>query len=82
MVPSDTVMKIYISDLPPPRKRPQNFSPSMEDLTHPYTKLGKAQSLKFRHSENELVDDDCDAGRHLACAKLGLVELAYLRKIA
>ena len=54
----------------------------MEDLTHPYTKLGKAQSLKFRHSENELVDDDCDAGRHLACAKLGLVELAYLRKIA
>jgi hypothetical protein len=52
-----------IPDLPPPRKRPQNFSPSMEDLTHPYNKLGKAQSLKFRHSENELGDDDSDPGK-------------------
>ena len=57
-------MSVPFLDLPPPRQRPQTFSPSMEDLTQPYTKLGKAQSLKFRHSENELVDDvDYDAGK-------------------
>ena len=65
---SKTSLVIRWTDLPPPRKRPQNFSPSMEDLTHsgsvvPYSKLGKtASSRRFHRSENELVDDADEMG--------------------
>jgi hypothetical protein len=60
---------LTFSDLPPPRKRPQNFSPSMEDLSHPdsvpYSKLGKAHSLKLHHSEHELGDDQDETSESL-----------------
>jgi hypothetical protein len=57
-----------ISDLPPPRKRPQTFSPSMEDLRGepeasaiPYAlRKGHHSSHRFHHSENELGDDEAD----------------------